>query len=471
MKRAFGCFGLVVSFCLMVGLSACVADLDEELPYACVEHESCPSGRLCVNGRCEAPSACPDACGSEGERLCTEDGRYRLCAHLDNGCLSWGEALPCESGSTCSDGACVACNNACQSAGLRQCHGRSFQVCVADGKGCLQWSELESCGDNMQCIAAGVCSLACPDPCAVVDERECIDAKNYRVCTYHGGGDCLTWSAVEPCHNNEYCVAGSCEPCPEGFAFIPAGTFTMGSPEHEPGRGEDETPHQVTLSHDFCMAETEFTQEQYRVMVERSGGSVPVTCSDCPAWGFDWHMAAYWLNFLSGWANLPTCYRCTVDAHGPSCTPTTNSPYDCFGYRLPTEAEWEYAARALTNTAYYSGDMYEGTCDVLDPSLSPIAWYCANANNALQPVKGKNPNGWGLYDMLGNVAEWVHDSPRDYDSAAVVDPHGGFTNDAMHRGGSIQDTPSGCRTASRAGRSERGSAPEWVGFRPVLLLP
>jgi formylglycine-generating enzyme required for sulfatase activity len=86
-----------------------------------------------------------------------------------------------------------------------------------------------------------------------------------------------------------------------------------------------------------------------------------------------------------------------------------DSIYDCRGYRLPTGAEWEYAARAGTKTAFFTGDIARGaeqSCDG-DADLNSSAWYCANAGGYTHPVGGKQPNGWGLYDILGNAFEWV----------------------------------------------------------------
>jgi len=91
---------------------------------------------------------------------------------------------------------------------------------------------------------------------------------------------------------------------------------------------------------------------------------------------------------------------------------TADTPYECSGYRLPTEAQWEYAARAGTTTAFYSGDIREadvlGEC-IEDPAMTAIGWYCWNSDNRTHAVAQKIANGWGLYDVSGNAAEWCND--------------------------------------------------------------
>jgi formylglycine-generating enzyme required for sulfatase activity len=204
-----------------------------------------------------------------------------------------------------------------------------------------------------------------------------------------------------------------------GFIRISAGSFTMGSPASEAGRYENETQHQVTLTHDFYLQSTEVTQTAYQALMG-SNPSYSSGCGrSCPVEQVSWYDAIAYANALSESMGLRACYGTDGAVLGGG------SVYDCEGYRLPTEAEWEYAARAGSAQARY-GD------------LSRVAWFNDNGN-VPEPVGQLQPNAWGLYDMLGNVWEWTHDwYAADYGNgnSTVTNPVGASSGSyRVNRGG------------------------------------
>jgi formylglycine-generating enzyme required for sulfatase activity len=179
-----------------------------------------------------------------------------------------------------------------------------------------------------------------------------------------------------------------------------------------------------------------------------------------------WHEAALFCNMLSGNDQLPECYACD----GQVCQPSDEyaTPSDCPGYRLPTEAEWEYAARATTSDATYRGDIASGDleCAETNPVLDGIAWYCGNSSGSTHQVASGEANVWGLYDMLGNVSEWCQDWFTDTPDELTTDPWGP-PNGAQRviRGGAWSDDARDQRAASRRGLVP--SRRDFVGVRPV----
>jgi formylglycine-generating enzyme required for sulfatase activity len=232
---------------------------------------------------------------------------------------------------------------------------------------------------------------------------------------------------------------------------VPAGTFTMGSPASERDRKIDEIPHQVTLSRSFYIAQTEVTQAQYKALM----GNNPAVWSDLgedhPVESVSWYDSIRYCNALSAREGLEECY--VIDGQD------VRWPHflDCSGYRLPTEAEWEYAARA----EHPSPNM----------DLDQIAWYSVNSEHRTQPVGRKRPNRWGLKDTLGNVWEWVWDAYAPYPAGPVGDPIGPQKSGAMRvfRGCCLDNAPEVCRVAFRDSR-EPGHRAYGLGIRPSRTL-
>ena len=232
------------------------------------------------------------------------------------------------------------------------------------------------------------------------------------------------------------------------LVLIPKGTFQMGSPESEEERLEDEVQHEVTLTKDFYLAVTEVTQRQY----EKVMGTNPsyfqkqfIGKSDSsmhPVDQISWDNAVEFCKKLS---DLPEEKRAGRV------------------YRLPTEAEWEYACRAGSKTAYCFGDERD--------SLGDYAWFSENGGLQTHPVGEKKANAWGLYDMRGNVFEWCSDWYGEYSKAASSDPMGPQRgSDRVLRGGSFRYIFESCRSADRYAVSPSDQKFDY-GFRLALSLP
>jgi formylglycine-generating enzyme required for sulfatase activity len=213
------------------------------------------------------------------------------------------------------------------------------------------------------------------------------------------------------------------------FRLIKPGTFLMGSPESEYGRYGDEH-HQVTLTRPYYLGVYPVTQQEY----ERVMGSNPSYFKGQrhPVENVSWEDAMAFLSKLNALASEKSL--------GGS-------------YRLPTDAEWEYACRAGTTTAYSFGDS--------ESELEKYGWYSKNSGDTTHPVGEKLPNGWGLYDMHGNVWEWCADWYGAYPIIAVTDPTGPTEGSArVFRGGGWYYGAADCRSANRGwnGPSYRGSS-------------
>jgi len=247
----------------------------------------------------------------------------------------------------------------------------------------------------------------------------------------------------------------------DGFVYIPPGTYTMGSPTDEPGRSSNrETQHPVTLTQGFYISRYEVTEEWWaEVMGE------PSTTSQLPKGGVSWDMAVWFCNALSVQEGLTPAYT----INGPNGNATWNQE----AYRLPTEAEWEYACRAGSTTAFSNGPLTGSIeCYPIDPNLDAMGWYCGNASDR-QNVGQKQANAWGLYDMHGNVWELVWDGFRfDYENLPQENPVHDVGPGAVRviRGGDWNNYARVCRSAYRY-----VSNPVYdynsIGFRLVRSAP
>jgi formylglycine-generating enzyme required for sulfatase activity len=229
--------------------------------------------------------------------------------------------------------------------------------------------------------------------------------------------------------------------CAAGWCQVPPGCFLMGSPPTDPCRDDDETQHWVTLTHAFELGQTEVTQAEFQTAMGTNPSRFSACGGTCPVDTVTWHMAAAYANALSQTAGLQACYTCAGSPAAVSCPPAAAYEadiYACPGYLLPTEAEFEYAYRAGTTTQLYDGPVLR--CWDVDSNADKIGWYIFNTAQSAgtHPTGEKQPNAWGLYDMGGNMEEWVHDGYAPYPSDPVVDPVIPITTEAAHsaRGGS-----------------------------------
>ena len=244
----------------------------------------------------------------------------------------------------------------------------------------------------------------------------------YRVCVSTNASD-QEWSNIIHYSCTPWEIVGL------DYVSIPAGSYLMGDVEF--GTIIERPAHQVSVSA-FEMGVMEITQERYQSIT----GINPsyFMGEDLPVQGVSWYDAASFCNQLSEKAGLTPCY----DENTFECNYSSN------GFRLPTEAEWEYACKAGSETAYYTGND--------ESDLDVAGWYSNNSNETPHPVGQKLPNGFGLYDMHGNVWEWCNDwySEDYYATSPTDDPTGPESGTyKMERSGSWYNGCWGCRSTYR----------------------
>ena len=322
----------------------------------------------------------------------------------------------------------------------------------------------------------------------------------------------LLWDALAdyPGHEGDYLVRVQVDDGqvsePGDFVLLPSGTFFMGAPSDEPGSRTDERPqHWVTLTHDFYLQSTEVTNQQYADLAQWALGHGYCTASssslrdaldgstqelldmddgDCeisfsgglftvdagkenhPVMKVTWYGSAAYCDWLSLYEGLPRAYD-----HTGTWTCNGNSPYTATGYRLPTEAEWEYACRAETTTPFNTGDCLDaGTEANYNGSNPPSGCPSGPYEGWKVEVGSYPPNAWGLYDMHGNVFEWCNDwyLRGYYSSSPGTDPVGGPPGSyRVLRGGGWYYYAVHCRSARRHRYYPYNGGYYFIGFRPA----
>ncbi len=244
------------------------------------------------------------------------------------------------------------------------------------------------------------------------------------------------------------------------LSLIPAGRFEMGSPSDERGRSAGEVQHEVTLSRSFYLARTELTQGLWRDLMGLNPAAFDSLGDDAPVESVTWYDAIAFCNALSAREGLSAAYSIDnklIEAGHILYADVVFLGFDAEGFRLPTEAEWEYACRAGTTSAYWNGETLTAAQARFHESPVVVGSYPANP--------------WGLFDMHGNVWEWCWDAAATYTDFAVEDPLG-VTHSTRRaiRGGSWLNDVEDCRSASRwrPGFEPADSDPD-VGLR--LALP
>lgn len=390
----------------------------------------------------------PNECDGQGNAV--EYGSPGICVNGER-CLYDEDIRPCRFG--CSDGRCKddPCPLGCEGEGEGSAVEGEGEPPAGEGEGdAPPPGEGEGEGGEGEGPPAGEGEgegvgegEGEPDPCEglILCEEEKIDCD----------GSNTIIVRCEP--NADGCLVERREPTPDGWSCVPPtgpDGFLMGSPPDEVGRGDDEVQHRVVITRPFIIQQTEVTQAEWRALMGNNPSAFP-NCDDCPVEQTHWYDALAYANALSRAEGLEECYV-LGDASWPR-------GLDCTGYRLPTEAEWEYAARAGSQDARYA-----------EP-LADIGWYGENSGARTNPVGQKLPNGLDLSDTLGNVWEYVWDINGAYPAADPVDDPTGPAEgpNRVIRGGAWNHLADDCRAANRSATNP-GSRGGNIGFRLVRTI-
>ena len=466
----------------------------------CSMEQVCYAGACCSSG-CGGAVCGPDGCGGSCGACPADKPVCETGACVDGPCVADCGGKECGSdgcGGSC--GTCPAAAPVCEAGDCvcePACGGKE---CGPDGCG----GSCGSCDPNETCSGSGLCECTyaeCGGACCTSGQvcsgtSCCTPSCGGKECGPDGcGGTCGTCTGSEPVCGS----TGLCQASPDGYVRVEPGTFVMGSPPDEPGHdewGPYETQHTVKLTRAYWLKSTEVTQGEWLSLVSKNPSFFVGCGSSCPVEQVNWYEAAKYCNLLSAAEGLEVCYTLTgcvgTMGNGMECSGVSFAGPDCAGYRLPTEAEWEYAARAGTTTATYAGAIeILGSSNA--PVLDAIAWYAGNSGVSYvggddcsgwpekqypssfcgtHPVGEKAPNAWGLYDMLGNVWESCGDWYDEYPTGSLTtDPPGPSSGSLrVNRGGCWRAGARLVRAAYRYWHSA-GDRYYGLGLRPARSIP
>ena len=341
------------------------------------------------------------------------------------------------------------------SMGVRAISGDGAGAPVKPGKHRMTWDVTSDYpGFNSTAFTVKMTALTGGAPYMVVDLSGGVDALSYPV-SYLSSVPAGGWT-------DEYKTTKLV------LRLIPPGTFMMGSPSDELGRGSRETQHNVTLTKPFYIGIFELTQKQWQLVMDSTKGIRKIG-DLIPANGVTYNEIRGTVNG-SAW---PAHNQVDANSFMGRLRSKVNMLFD-----LPTEAQWEYACRAGTATALNSGKNLTTTGNNFCANLDEVAWYRPRSGLNPTTVGNYRENNWGLYDMHGNVVEWCLDWWQDdLGSTACIDPKGASSGSSrVLRGGGFHTWgyPQSCRSATRQGYRPDYTDPndgygECFGLRVVCL--
>ncbi len=452
------------------------------------------AGTSCVGGvcryECEAGWADIDPLvpGCESSVLVCEVGFADCDGDESNGCEA----------DLNSSAHCGGCDQVCAAEhALGTCANQTCSLACEDGWGNCNGTWDDGCEESLRTVVhCGACGVPCAGDNAM---GNCASGSCALMCLENWGNcdnDLATGCETDlrqrtncgacgtVCGQGEACMGGVCAPDATMVAIYPGGYFKGARPGELGSDPTSEPYHYAFISRPFFMKQTEVTQGEWLALMGNnpsyfSPDGVGAACGmDCPVENVRWFDALAYANALSEAYGLMPCYGLAVagctgtpGAGNFTCTGTIDFSMDCNGYRLPTDFEWEYAARAGSPDAFYNGEISATGCS-LDPQLDLIAWHCGNANFSTHTVGTRAPNAWGLYDMLGNVAEWVWSvtstgyppTPVDYKGPTAA-------GNRITRGGHWYAHVENARLAVRKFTKAPATADNLVGFRVARTMP